>query len=267
MIRFLCAALLAATAAQSGEPKFEVASIKAGHGGSGDLKIDPARVEIPGWSIKQLITRAFGIWPYQVSGPNWMNTKRFDIVATFPAGATRAQFPAMLRSLLADRFGLVTHQETREMEAYALVVGKSGPKMKLALEDEPAEVLDTGRVLDGLYGAGFGMRDFSAAGGQMHGTFTKVPMSALAQVVSSWLAIPVVDRTGLTRSYQATLDFSLADTLAAVRTDATAGGTASDPPGTSLFAMIKHLGLALERVKAPVSILVVDQLEQAPREE
>jgi uncharacterized protein (TIGR03435 family) len=196
-----------------------------------------------------------------------MNTTRFDIVATFPTGAKREQFPAMLRSLLADRFALVTHQETHEMEAYALVVGKGGPKMKLAPEDAPAEVLDTGHVLDGLYGAGFGMKDFSAAGGQMHGTFTKVPMSALAQVVSSWLAIPVVDRTGLTKSYQATLDFSLADTIAAVKSDAAAGGTATDPPGTSLFVMIKHLGLALERVKAPVSILVVDHIEQVPREE
>jgi len=269
MIRVLCAALLAATAAaQSGEPKFEVASIKAGHGGSGDIKIDPARVEIPGWSILQLITRAYGMWPYQVSGPKWMNTTRFDIVATFPAGATRAQFPAMLRSLLADRLGLVTHQETREKEAYALVAGKGGPKMKLAPpEDGPAEAFDTGRVLDGLYGAGFGARDFSAAGGQMHVTFTRVPMAALAQVVSSWLAIPVIDRTGLTESYQATLDFSLADTVAAMKSDAAAGGTATDPPGTSLFVMIKHLGLALERVKTPVPILVVDRLEPVPREQ
>ena len=270
MIRFLCtAALLAATAAaQSTDLKFEVASIKPSGGTPGDIKIDPSRIEIPYWSIKQLITRAYGVWPYQVDGPKWINTTRFDIVATFPHGGTRAQLPEMLRSLLADRLGLITHQETRELPAYALVVGKGGPKMRVAApEDVPAETHDTSRILDGMYGSGFGLKAFSAASGEMHMALAKMPMAALAQIVSSWLGVPVVDRTSLKDNYQATLDFSLADTVAAVQTDATAGGVATDPPGTSLFAMIKHLGLALERVKAPVSILVVDHVEQVPREE
>jgi uncharacterized protein (TIGR03435 family) len=125
-------------------PRFEVASIKpapitsSGPPAHAGIEIDGARVDIGYWSINQLIYRAYGLPAYQLSGPGWMNNLRFDVVAKFPEGASKDQLPEMLQWLLADRFGLVAHAETRELPGFALVVGKGGPKVKLAEPDPDA---------------------------------------------------------------------------------------------------------------------------------
>jgi uncharacterized protein (TIGR03435 family) len=71
-----------------------------------------------------------------VGGPKWMESARFNVVAKYPAGATREQWPERLQTLLADRFKLATHRETRMMTEYALVVGKGGPKLEKASEED-----------------------------------------------------------------------------------------------------------------------------------
>ena len=72
---------------------------------------------------------------YQISGPDWITTSRFDVQATLPAGATKAQIPEMLQALLADRFGLTLHREPKEQSVYALLIGKGGPKLKEGAAD------------------------------------------------------------------------------------------------------------------------------------
>jgi uncharacterized protein (TIGR03435 family) len=268
----------AATFGKPSGPKFEVASIKPApdlqtvmHGGPAPhvgIKIDAARVDIGHWSIKQLIMRAYGLQPYQVSGPDWMESLRFDVLAKLPEGATGDQLPGMLEWLLVERFGLAAHGETRELPALALVVGKGGPKMKPAAPDAgaPAEPSPVGRTLDGLMGASpdgpFGAGTIAmTSGGGLHIEVAKMPMDALATVLASWLREPVIDMTGLPGKYQVTLDFSLPGTPGG-----DAPGMASEPMGASMSSAVERLGLRLERRKAPIAVLVVDRVQRVPTE-
>jgi uncharacterized protein (TIGR03435 family) len=159
-----------------------------------------------------------------VGGPNWLETTGWDIDARFPQGATRAQLPQMMQAMLADRFGLVTHLETRALPAYALVVAKGGPKLSPG---------DTARGM--------------SAGPRMirYGSAT---MSDLASQLSGYLGRNVTDRTDLTGQYSIDLSFAPTDP-----------GASSDDPAPSLFqALQDQAGLKLESVKAPVEVLVID---------
>ena len=257
-------------------PKFEVASVKAVPLGSPahvGIKIDAARVDIGYWSIEQLIMRAYGLLAYQLSGPDWMSNFRFDVAAKFPEGATPHQFPQMLQWLLAERFGLVVHGETRDLPSFALLVGRDGPKMKPGEPDAdvPAEatrIERVGRTLDDCWSPDkpFGLTAFSMAGGNMHLELKKLPMVALAQLLADRLGAPVIDMTGLEGNYQAILDLppSFRSLNAAVGGAGDALNTASDPPGSSVFSMVKRLGLELEPRKAPIAVLVVDHVERVP---
>jgi uncharacterized protein (TIGR03435 family) len=263
-------------------PKFEVASIRpatreeamrSGHIG---IKRDPSRIDIGCWSLKQLTLRAYGLWPSQVSGPDWMDSLRFDVSATIPAGAKPDDFPGMLQWLLLERFGLTAHTETKNVATFALVLAKGGPKMKPAKRDAGAVESDfgsdrierVGRALESLWGDGteLGVKSTSTEGGNARLEFTQMPMDALAQFLSSYLRAPVIDRTGLEGNYEATLEFSLADTLPMAQAAIASGGdpSASDPLGTSLFGMVQRLGLKLEPHKASIPVLTIDHLERVP---
>ena len=262
-------------------PKFEVASVKLvpdyqavlSSGGHIGIKIDRARVDIGYWSIKQLVLRAYGLQPYQVSGPDWMDAVRFNVIAKLPEGATEAQLPGMLQWLLAERFGFAAHHETKDLPGFALVVGKGGPKMRPAVPDADAPTDSASNTMDVLWGEeaaeAFGLKIMNVTSDKLHLECTKLPMSALVAILSSYLRAPLTDLTGLKGKYQATLEFSLASTAAAVNQADGPGGDgpiAAEPPDGSLFSTVKGLGLALERRKAPVAVLVVDRLERVPTE-
>ena len=117
----LAAAALALAQAPASSPAFEVATIKPSpplnpleiaqgkvHLG---MRIDGARVDIGALSIADLIRIAWEVKAYQVSGPEWMTTERFNILAKMPEGATKDQVPRMLQALLAERFKLAIHKE------------------------------------------------------------------------------------------------------------------------------------------------------------
>src|SRR3954451_10262547 len=126
----MCCAAYAQDAA--GQPTFEVASVKpappqSGHmfrigmsGGPGTP--DPGRINFENVSLKNVIMRAYNVKGYQISGPSWLDSERFDITAKVPAGATKEQFQLMLQNLLAERFKLQLHRESKQMPVYALVV-------------------------------------------------------------------------------------------------------------------------------------------------
>ena len=135
----------AAPAAPSAKLTFDVATIKpspppdmakiqaevqAGRMPNFGPHVQADRAEYNFMALKDLLAVAYKIKPYQVTGPDWLTTQRFDIVATFPQGATKDDAPAMLQALLADRFKLVAHLDTQEHPVLGLVVAKGGVKLK-----------------------------------------------------------------------------------------------------------------------------------------
>ena len=128
-------------------PKFEVASVKAtpldlmklaqdvAAGGALPKmgpKVDGARAEYARMSLQELIVEAYKVKAYQITGPDWLggtSAQRFSIQAKLPEGADKDQAPQMLQALLADRFKLAVHRDSKERPVLALVVGKDGPKL------------------------------------------------------------------------------------------------------------------------------------------
>ena len=114
-------------------PAFEVASIKpAAPQQPGRMMVamggDPGRVNYTNVSLRNVLMRAYDVRSYQITGPSWLDTERYDIVAKVPEGVPKEQIPAMLQNLLAERFQMTIHRETKEQSVYALVVGKNGPE-------------------------------------------------------------------------------------------------------------------------------------------
>src|ERR1039457_3477734 len=145
----VCLALTAIAALAQTAPTFEVASIKpaapldmmkvaadvqAGHMPKIGAHVDAARAEYTYMALKELIVTAYKVKPYQITGPDWISTTRFDIVAKMPEGSTKADAPKMLQALLEDRFKLAVHRDKKENPVLALVVAKGGPKMKESAE-------------------------------------------------------------------------------------------------------------------------------------
>jgi uncharacterized protein (TIGR03435 family) len=271
---------LVALAVQDAPPAFEAASVKPAQRMTPALRI--AGGQVTGIAtLKTLLRWAFDLRPYQVSGPSWIETERYEITAKLPDGATKEQVPAMLRALLAERFGLVAHRETRELPVYSLVVAKGGPKLQssAAGQDTPGAPKLV-RGANGYPEVAPGSevpRTYQVVLGGPDGLLYKLwarreTMQQLADRLSSQLNRAVVDRTELRGGY----DFSLSWTIEA------AGGVVprtepppdeiemySSPvlsdPGLSLFSAVQgQLGLKLEAGKGPVEMLVVDKVERVP---
>ncbi|HKD08346.1 MAG TPA: TIGR03435 family protein [Bryobacteraceae bacterium] len=246
--KFCAIALLATCALIAQQPAplaFEVATIKPApplNPASGKLhvgmNIEAGRVDIGFMSIADLIRTAYEVKPYQVSGPDWINTERFDILAKIPEGGTKEQVPAMLKTLLQERFKLAVHKESKEHAVYALVAGKGGSKLKESPPDEPATpeaaaapsgkggtVIETNsgsmRVKPNADGKGATittgamgtMKMGMSPDGTMHMEASKVSMPQFAEIVSRFVDKPVVDETGLKGNYQIALDLSMADLM------------------------------------------------------
>ena len=100
---------------------------------------DPGRFRCPTVTLRELLQRAYGVYSFQLEGPGWLDAKPpafFYVEATMPPNTTKAQLGEMLQTMLAERFKLTSHTETRELPIYSLVVGKGGPRMKESLEVE-----------------------------------------------------------------------------------------------------------------------------------
>ncbi len=188
--------------------------------------------------LHRLIETAYGVTPAQIIGPDWLNTLRFDITATYPPDSKAADHAVMLRTLLEDRFKLAVHRETKEVSGYALVVAKGGFKLKPA---QPAE------------------NNTEHSGGAVQALkATNTSLDALAGLLSRYIGQLVVDRTGLDGVY----DFELHWT----RDDAGSEAAGQDAPPTIYTAVQQTLGLRLQAQKVPAEIVVVDHVEKAPTE-
>ena len=297
------AGLVLAGAALGQTPAFEVASVKPAapldrsqmlsgqmHVG---MKVDAARVDIGSMSVAELIRIAYRVKAYQVSGPDWMASERFDVLAKMPEGATSEQVPEMLQALLAERFKLTMHRESKEHAVYALVVGKNGPKLKESAPDADApaatndanpQVRISGRGENTqvtISGGQIGTAHLSMGpNGTMHLEAPRISMAAFADTLSRFFDRPVVDLTELKGTYQLALDLSMEDLRTAALTMGIMGpgmgagrgavrppaDAASDPGGLSIFAAVQQLGLKLEPRKVAIDFVVIDHLEKAPTE-
>ena len=122
--------------AQAGpKPEFEVASVRPsqaapGNGVNVGLRMDGSQAHIAALTLQDYLAMAFRVKHYQISGPDWIGTTRFDINAKLPAGSNSDQIPEMLQVFLADRFGLKIHREPKELPVYALILGKTPLKLQ-----------------------------------------------------------------------------------------------------------------------------------------
>ena len=258
-------------------PEFEVASVKksapavAGQVNIG-VHIDSAMVRYSTLPMRSYIRMAYRVSDYQVLGPDWLATENFDIAAKLPEGATRAQLPEMIQSLLAERFKLVLHRDKKEFPVYALVVAKNGPKLKESPPDSSpgANTTVDVNVTAGRGGGVIDMGNGSTIGyGRDRLEAKKVTLSALAVAVERLLDRPVVDMTGIAGTYDFSLEYSWDELRSLVRTSS--GGATElpanpDAPGNSIFTSVAAFGLKLEPRKAPIEVLVVDRIERTPTE-
>jgi len=202
-------------------PEFEVATIKlaqpiTAQAMAGKLrvgiKLDAGRLDAGSMSLEDLIRYAYRVKQFQVSGPAWISGDRFDVVATLPQGASTEQAPEMMQALLAERFHLAVHRDTKEQSVYALVVGKNGPKLKEAPADsEPTPGGGTGNQIrlgqDGkgavVTGAlGGAIRMTPGRDGNLRMEASKLTLPAFAEMLSRFVDKPVVDMTELKGAYQ-----------------------------------------------------------------
>jgi uncharacterized protein (TIGR03435 family) len=215
---------------------FEVATIKpavpdAG-GSSGE---DGRRGTLRAWNVtvKRCIRYAYGTAEDQIlGGPKWIDDLRYDILAKAGYSASEPELLTMLQALLADRFKLELHHESRELPGYALIAAKGGIK---APESDPNRH-------SGVNG-GRGFIDAAAS-----------PLSELTIRLSALLGRPVVDMTSDVRKFDLHLKWT--------PDDAQTGADSATPDRPSLFtALQEQLGLKLESRKVPVDVLVVDRAE------
>jgi bla regulator protein blaR1 len=227
---------------QSSSQAFEVASVKPSRSGGGESNFDSrpgGRLTATNVSLRELIRLAFGVRDYQIArAPGWIDTARYDIDAkTGSAGnAGDKDISPLLRHLLADRFRLTAHRETRELRVYALAVGKNGPRL-IAHND------------------GSGARTRTGCG---HLAGTRLTMDVLATVLSRQFECDVLNRTGLAGKY----DFEL-DWTPEAGPCATAAESGEPSVRPSIFtALQEQLGLKLESTMGPIEVLIIDHVEK-----
>jgi uncharacterized protein (TIGR03435 family) len=269
-------------------PAFEVASVKpaapnsppGGRGGPGTP--DPSLITYSSFPLQIVLLRAFDIKPYQLSGPSWISSERYDIRAKLPEGASKEQVPAMFRNLLVERFGMKFHHETRDLPAYEMVIAKGGLKMKesAGVTDLPLEqksqgegkppMLATTKDKEGETQLPEGRKGAIVMGLGGHLRISARMQSAedIAQMFGNRAGRPVINKTGLIGTYDFNLNFS---------PDNSPGGTAVNSSGAPLAELkddapppflvaIESLGLKLIPVKVPTDVIVIDHIEKVPTE-
>src|SRR3569833_1505762 len=211
------------------ELHFDVASVRASNPDSGASESlyteHSGSLHTENYPLRGIILYAYALRDFELlDAPGWIDTARYDILAKTEAGQTDDdQFRQRLQSLLASRFALRAHHETKELTSYALRVAKSGPKLKVVTA--PGEQLG-----------------FRGSRGHNQGFAITMPM--FAKELGRLTGRPVIDRTGLTGKYDYVLDWSL---------DSDTSGA-----GPTIFtALQEQLGLRLESVKAAVDTLVI----------
>lgn len=279
-----CLLVAAAAAAQTG-PRFEVASIRpVSDQDAASVKLrfqaTGSQVRINAMSIKDCLVTAYGVRPQQIEGPDWIGQLRFDVVATIPDGVPVSEVPKMLQTLLAERFAMKVHRETKELPVYVLGVSKAGAKLTES-PPEPKDAPQTGAAVNvsgGGSAAGVsvdigGGRSFTLANNQL--VLKRMTATALAEVLTRFVDRPVVNQTQLPGTYDLTLDLAPEDYNLVLVRSAVNAGVVLPPQALRLLETgspdtmsgpLQRLGLTFEARKAPLEVVVVDSLLKTPTE-
>lgn len=239
--------------AQPQQPAFEVASIKQSSDeipAAGGFTQDPDLISYRHLSLKALLMRAYQLKPVQISGPDWLDTKFYDVSAKLPAGATVDEIPAMLQRLLVERFHMTLRWDTKQVDGYALLTDKGGSKLLPSADQSGNEGDPNGTAAHGTVSNAVQMRNASLA--------------TLANFLSSVLGEPVEDSTGLKGKFDITLNVSFKDLAAALR--GPSPSTSDDggyTPGV-IFDAVRDLGLRLQPRKLDLKYVTVAEAESTP---
>jgi uncharacterized protein (TIGR03435 family) len=228
--------------------KFEVASIKpappvgAGAwttpGRSLGVRLDKAQANFGGMSPAALISYAYGVKLAQISGPEWLTTERFDIVAKLPDGASTERVPEMMQALLEERFALKLRRESKEFPVYALVAAKTGIKLTPTPEDfDPKENSDR----------------------------LGLPILSLTLLLERMVDLPVLDETGLRGQFLFPSQ-AISQAVSGAGRARQGAAEASEPADTSVAGLLLPLGMRLEKKKSNLPVLVVESMRQLPTE-
>jgi uncharacterized protein (TIGR03435 family) len=259
---------------------FEVASVKpAPVPSTGGVFFGPARggpgTPDPGqitWSfvrLKDLITTAYDVKPYQVSGPGWLDTERYNVVAKVPAGATKEDVRVMWQNLIRDRFALALHHESKEFQVEDLVVGKDGSKLKQSAEDPEAALLVGPPKFEkngDLDRPGAISTLFPGPDAHAHTVAKAQTLSQVTTMLGNVLGHPVIDKTGLVGKFDYTIDFKIVFPAPPGAPPAATSNVASDPGPDVASAVQQQLGLRLVPGRAKLDVLVIDSAMKAPTE-
>lgn len=225
--------------AKDASPAFLVATIKPSAPGEtrDGFPLDGRHLSCINETVDTILTIAYGIHTKQiVNAPDWLSKDRYDIegIADLPGVPNLEQQQQMWRKLLADRFHIVFHRETRQLPVYAIRIAKNPPLLKPA---DPGERINTGN---------------RGTGGQRILKFSNMSMYGFALNMNWYLDRPVVDQTSLPGNYDFTLKWTFDDSAP------------HDPDSApSLFTAIKEqTGLKLDAVKAPIEVLVIDHIDR-----
>jgi uncharacterized protein (TIGR03435 family) len=238
--------LLSATLCQAAQPSFEVASVRTApfskgggeHELGANIQTTPGSVTMRSVTLKTAVAWAYKVMETQVQGPAWVGFDRFDIAAKTPEPAKEEVLRVMLQPVLAERFELTVHRQTKEMQAYLLQVAKGGPKFH---ESEAAG-------------------DFAVEPNKerMSVSVHRASISQLVDLLSRVLQTPIVDSTGLTARYDVTLD------LSKYMQDMRPADGIPDVVGILMTGLQQELGLKLESKKMPIDLVVIDQARKIP---
>lgn len=225
--------------------EFEVVSVKPNKSmsGSSHSNSDDGRYTGINLSLADLLGESYGVRDYQIEGPDWIRSEKFDIAAKFPDALPHdpdkynAALRTMMQKMLADRFELAVHREQKPFTVYGLVVAKNGIKFK--------QVSDAG--------------SHNSKSNKLQFTGTCISMDTFAAFLARRVELPVIDMTGLKGFYDLKLDIT--------PLPPPQPGEPVDAPGALMsIAIQEQLGLKLETRKAPIEVIVVDHAEKVPSE-
>ncbi len=265
-------------------PEFEVASVKPSAPSDNvkvniGVKVDGAQVHYTYFSLQDYLRLAYKVKAFQISGPDFLASARFDIDAKLPSGATREQVPEMLQSLLAERFEVKLHHEAKEFPVYGLIVAKGGLKIQpvaqtpediLADAKKTTEVSATGSAQGTMVNYGNGSY-FSFSNNKIE--VRKLTMANLADMLARFVDQPVVDLTDLPGKYDFTINLTDEDYTTMMIRVALSAGVQLPPQALkllegasdqSLYAGLRAQGLTLEKRRAPLDTLIIDHSLKSP---
>lgn len=240
-------------------PEFDVASVKPSNPEEGMLNAVTPSLNISAdrnlrfihVTLRDLIMLAYDVGAAQIQGPSFLfgtmenPADRFDVVAQVPEGSKKEQVPLMLQALLAERFHLALHKDSKAIEVYALEVGKTAPKFKASPEGSTG----TPRCIRSLAR----QEGATAAADCTHVTSKDIAQQLMALAPGYFRNTPIVDLTGLTGVYDLHVDWITA-----------AEANAGAPGPTMIDAIRDQLGLKMEKRKQTQESLVIDKLDRNP---